>query len=288
MIRRYFVCILLASLLAGCNLPTGSQNLPTPTDDPISTQVSQLLTGIPTATLLATSAFTETPSPTETASAPTGTPTPTEAAATAAIAQPTATTPAGDPKNSLGAPSWHNSLDDSKLFYLYENDNTRVTHADGALLLTGISANGWLGWSLTFNKPSKNFYLEATFNPQQCSGSDLYGLIFRVPETDSGYFYSVTCDGKYDLHARDFADGSDFTKIERTASSAIQAGSNAVNRLGVMANGEKISLYANGVLLQEVNDNTFLGEGNFGALVAANATNGFTVRMDEISLWSLP
>jgi hypothetical protein len=65
-------------------------------------------------------------------------------------------------------------------------------------------------------------------------------------------------------------------------------GSNSVNRLGVMVNGDRISLYANGVLLEETTDVTFKDQGNFGAFVSANETAGFTVKLDEIRLWMLP
>jgi len=204
------------------------------------------------------------------------------------LAAPSPTPPTGDPKSYLGEPSWHSTLETSKAFYQYENENTRVTIENGALLLTGLSADGWLGWSLTYSNPAQNFYLEGLFSPQTCSGADLYGLVFRSADNDSGYFFGVTCDGRYNLHARNFDDGSDQVLVDLTPGSAIQIGSNSVNRVGVMANGNKIGLYANGSLLQEVTDETFKVKGNFGAIVAANNTSGFTAKMDEISLWVLP
>lgn len=288
---KLFYAFLITLLITGCNLPVGSRQ--TPEADRVATEVSLMLTKLPSATAAPNTAAPTTAAPT---SASTAAPTITLPAATAttaptvalAIPTPTVTVPAGDPKSALGAPTWRNTLDDAKLFYLYENDNTRVTHQDGGLLLTGITANGWMGWSLTYSKPSQNFYLEAVLNPQTCSGSDVYGLVFRAPNSDSGYFYGVTCDGKYNLRARNFADGSNIGLIESTANSAVQSGSNVVNRLGVMASGNRIGLYANGVLLQEINDANFTKEGYFGAFVAANQTPGFTVKLDEIAIWVLP
>lgn len=277
--------ILLAGL-SGCNIPTGPAAT-TPTIDAVATQVAQLLTAAPT--------FTQ-PAPT---AAPSDTPVPVtptlEATAAATQAAPTQpapaaspTLPSGDPKSSLGSPTWRDALDSGKAFYQYESDNTRVVLENGALVLSGLTSNGWLGWSLTYSQPAQNFYLEATFIPQSCSGADMYGLVFRAPNAEAGYFFGVTCDGRYNLHARDFKSGADNNLIQLTSNSAIQAGSNQVNRLGVLANGDKLGLYANGILLQEITDNTYNKQGSFGALVAANATTGFTVRMDEISLWKLP
>lgn len=269
------------SLLAACNLPTTP--VATPTGDAVSTQVSQLLTAAPTATTAKTEPA-KAPSPTLAPPTPTNAPT----AGPSATPRPSPTTPSGDPKNSLGTPTWTDSLETGKGFYLYENDNTRVTAENGALVLTGIQSNGWLGWSMTFSHPAQNFYLEGTFEPQACSGDDMYGLVFRAPSTDAGYFFGVTCGGKYNLHARDFAANTDTSLIQLTANGAIQSGPNSTNRLGVLANGNTLGLYANGVLLQEISDSAFTNEGDFGALVAANETAGFTVKMTDISLWKLP
>jgi hypothetical protein len=122
---------------------------------------------------------------------------------------------------------------------------------------------------------------------QDCSGSDIYGLVFRAESVSSGYFFGVTCDGRYSLSARDFEDGTNIPLIQLTSNQAVQSGATSTNRLSVRAEGERIALYANGTLLGEVTDPSF-EEGYFGAFVAANQTAGFTVHMDEISLWNLP
>lgn len=284
--RKITLIFLLGTLLlTGCNLPTSP--MITPTGDAVATQVSQLLTQAPTQAILPVTATVQPgatlqPSPTVATATPTHTLVPTSA-------QPSPTPPPGDPKNSLGTPTWHDALDSGKSFYQYENDNTKVTLDNGALALTGVQSNGWLGWSLTFSHKAQNAYIEAVFTTQTCSGADMYGLVFRIPDSaDKGYFFGVTCEGKYNLHARDFTNNTDTTLIESTANSAILAGSGQTNRVGVMANGNQLRLYVNGELLKEITDSTYLDAGNFGALIAANATPGFTVRMEEISQWVLP
>lgn len=283
MFKKVFACLLGILLLAGCNLPNRPINT-TPTPDSVGTQVSQLLTRQPTLTVVQPTpapSMTNAPSATPPQATETTAPPPTQSG-------PTPTSPTGDPKTSLGQPTWRDTLDTGKGWYLYETDQTKVAVDNGALALTGINANGWLGWSLTFTKPSQNFYIEGVFQPQTCSGADLYGLVFRAPDTDSGYFFGVTCDGKYNFHARNFKDDSDIVIAEMTPNSAIQPGAGTTNRLGVLANGDKITLYANGTSLKEFTDTTFKDKGYFGAFIAANNTAGFTTRMDEISLWQLP
>lgn len=273
--KKISIFILMAIVFSACNMPSAPIEV-TPTPDMIATQVSLLLTEAPTATspvILPTA--TQPPASTPTQAVPT----PTETAL--------APTPTDTPVPALDPPDWKDTLDGGKAFYKYENDNTRVTQEDGKLILTGITPNGWLGWSLTFSRKPTDFRLEAVFVPQSCSGSDIYGILFRAPNTSAGYFFGVTCDGRYNLHLRDFENDVDTVLVNLTNGTGIQTGSNAANRLAVKAVGDKISLYANDTLLQEVTDSTYTS-GNFGAFVAANETPGFTVWMEEISLWDLP
>lgn len=286
--------MLTIGLLTACNLPVAPTSGTTP--DQIATRVSQLMTENPGAT---PNVMTATPSQGQatatnmpaTATAPAATaaitPSPTVSAPTQAAPSPT--TPPGDPKNSLGQPSWQETANTSKTFYLYENEGTHVSDNNGLLVLTGKLNNGWLGWSMTHSHPASNFYLEADFQTQACADSDRYGVVFRAPSDQAGYFFTFTCDGKFSLEARDFDANTDTTLIKLTSNGAIHAGPNQTNRLGVMANGSKISLYANGVLLQEITDTTFNPDkGYLGVQIAANHTAGFTVTLQEISLWNLP
>jgi hypothetical protein len=280
--------ILITLLLGGCNLPSGPVQPTTPTVDSVATEVSLLLTQMPTATLPVTA--TAAPTNTSAAAEPTATITAAPAATDAAAPSPTpsATPAANSVRSSLGTPSWTDSLEMGKSFYQYDNDNTKVVMRGGALELTGLNADGWMGWSLTFSQKPQNFYLDAVFSQTACSGADIYGLVFRAPNTDSGYFFGVTCDGRYSLRARDFADGTNIAVVELTQNAAIHSGAGQTNRLAVRASGNKIELFANDTLLQEVTDSRFGSAGNFGAFVAANNTPGFTAKMEEISLWNLP
>ena len=272
-----FIAVLALWLSACGPRPTEA----VPTVDAVATQVARMLTEMPSATPLPTQAPSATPLPPTATQAPTVTP----AATQTLTPTPTSNTSG----SSLGEPAWKSSLDSGKAFGKVENENTRIIQGDGVLALTGVNANGWLGWSLTFSQQPKDFYLEATFTTQECAGVDQYGLMFRAPNTSAAYFYGVTCDGKYFLDANDFNDnGVQSVIISNTFASSLLAGSNQTNRLGVKAQGDKILLYANDVLLQEVTDSTFPDKGYFGAFVSAYQTAGFTVHMEDIALWNLP
>ena len=272
--KKILPLILAVLLLAACNLPTRPIDTPTPTVDLVATQIANLLATQESVTRNAPLA-TQPPSPTPSAT-PEATPTPPPT--------PTPTTNPSDPALSLGDPTWKDSLDTAKNFYLFENDQTKVEAEDGALALTGRNANGWLGWSLTYAQNPSDFYLEATFRTRTCAGSDLYGIVFRASKENAGYFFGVTCDGRYNLTYRDLNNDIQKELISMKAASAIQAGSDQINRLGVFAQGDKISLYINGSLIDEVTDST-RSSGYFGAFVAANQTAGFRADLDQIKLW---
>jgi hypothetical protein len=227
--------------------------------------------------------------PTQTPPVPTSTlqsalPSDTPAPSPTSAVTPTSTPVPGDPAAALGAPGWKDSLDTTKNFYLYENDNTAIEAGSSALRLVGRTNIGWHGWSLTYAQNGSDFYLEGTFKTGECSGADLYGIVFRANKENAGYFFGVTCDGRYNLHARDFNNNIDNEILALKSNAAILSGSGQTNRIGVKTEGSKISLYANGTLL-EVLTNDAYASGYFGAFIAAFETSGFTVDLDQIALW---
>jgi hypothetical protein len=281
MMKRIAALIVLSILLVACNMPDRALPQATATADVVATEVARMQTELPTATQPPTPAP---PQPTNTlqSSPPTETPSPSPTTAP----ESTATTIPGDPAAALGAPGWKDSLDTTKNFYLYDNDNTAVEAGDGSLRLVGKTNIGWHGWSLTYAQNAANFYLEGTFKTGSCSGADLYGLVFRASKENAGYFFGVTCDGRYNFHARDFNNNTDTEILSMKSNSAIIAGSGQTNRIGVKTEGTKISLYANGVLMEELTSDTY-ASGYFGAFIAGFETPGFTVDLDQIALWKL-
>jgi len=169
---------------------------------------------------------------------------------------------------------------------LGEDSFTDAEVEDGKFILTGLTTID--GWRLTWPEV-KDAYLETTIKTGECTGNDHYGLIFRVPDLhnpNEGYLLGFTCDGRYWLRSWDGEKMETLAPL--AASSAIHAGSNATNRVGVKTDGDKLSLYANGTLLQEVVDDRWGDKGGFGLFIGARKTDKFTVEADEIAYWDLP
>lgn len=221
---------------------------------------------------------TETPTPTE-SQEPTSTPTPTDT--------PAPTSLPSDPSATLGEPDFLDTFQNGDNWALYEDDHVRFRINDGTLRMVAFNPDRWDGFVLSWPVIS-DFYLEMTATTKKCSGRDNYGLVARAGNSDNGYaayLFGISCDGRYSLR---IWDGESFTRlIDWTESEHIQAGSNQTNRMGFMADGETLSLYANGNLLEKTQDDAF-DEGKFGVFVGSANTSDFTALDDEITYWELP
>lgn len=271
----------------------------------LATSVSGTLTAVPPRTLPPEPTSTEPPaSPTEPEASPTGSPeatatAPTELTATPTVpasdtpqptqtAGPTSTLPAGDIRNTLGNPTFRDTLSASTNWSTGEDSFTRSRVEDGELHLTGLTTtDGWrLSWPVI-----RDFYLEMTVRTGSCTGNDHYGFMARVPDRSAanrGYLFGFTCDGRYSLRTWDGPEETMTSLIGNTASTAIVSGSQQENRIGLWMDGEQIRLYANGTLLTQLQDDTFTNEGSFGIFVGARQTTNFTVHVDEIAYWADP
>lgn len=242
-----FISLLLLIALAACSLPARSPQpqqgedagTPTLSADEMQTQISQMLTVMPTNTgqpqgaatatqalptvavetatpeggqgalPLATATNTTAPEPATTqapeataTTAPTSTTGPT--ATNTATSGPTATLVPGDPRSRLGTATSTDNQDNANTWVWPTGSDkyTLATFASGVQSITALT--GTDGWRLAnpAGREFANLYLEATIRLGACSGSDHYGLIARVPvleEPDQGYLFTVTCDGRYSL-----------------------------------------------------------------------------------------
>jgi hypothetical protein len=297
--RLTALCLLIL-LLAGCNLPSTTSPNETSSDDSMATEIAKILTGTPIQVLISPTASFEmpevTPSPSATIEALTATPTqtftfvpadetPTPTTTSTLEPSPTLTLADTDPALTLGTPDWTDTMEDGDNWPTGINDYTSIAFGDGFMKLTSLKdVDGWRHtWAVI-----DNFYLEATLKSPQCEGSDHYGLMFRVPEDSSankGYLFGITCDGQYSLRRWDSQ--TMYYLVNWTSTAAINQGSNAVNKIGVWANGANIGLYINGQKIKEVSNDAYL-DGKFGFFVGWDVTEDLTVWVDQARYWLNP
>ncbi len=193
---------------------------------------------------------------------------------------------ASDPRASLGEPTWRDDFEDASDWAIYEDDHTRFVVAENELVMTAFNADYYNGWLLSWRNDA-NFYIEATGTVGTCSGRDSYGLMFRAPASDKGYIgylFGISCDGRYSLRSWD---GDEMSKIlDWTPSTYLVSGSDQTHRIGVLAQGNELKLYAQGELLTTLADTTH-SEGLFGLFISAAQTLNFTSNVEEFLYWDL-
>lgn len=289
-ILPWLAALLFAALLAGC---TTGENAPAPAEPQLGleTLVAEAVltgrastpsfpTGMPTG--LAAKTSTPTITPEITATLP-GTPVPT----ITPFITPTPPTAAprgpDDPAIRFGDPDWTDSFDTGVNWSPYTTSRSSLEISGGELRYTMFEAGGGPTWSLSWPSVT-NFYIEITARtPQQCSGKDAFGLVFRSPDADSGYRFELFCDGGYRLIA--FSPSGIQTLAGGLEHPAINPGPNQINRLGVWVENKVLVIHVNGVALAGLEDNKYRDAGRFGVTVTAEDTEPFVVIFDDLAYW---
>ena len=120
---------------------------------------------------------------------------------------------------------------------------------------------------------------------QQAAGPDVneFGLAFRMTDSDNFYAYFISGNGYWNLSK--FEDGQWITLSDWTATDAI-APVGEVNRLGVLADGDLLTLFVNGLQVGQVNDGTFT-EGAIALLAGTFDEPGADIAFDNFTFWEL-
>ena len=302
-----FIIILFS--LSGCER---SQSTPTPAEVPPETP--GVLTQLPDALASQTAAPTaqptvEPPTPTNmpdepTSEPPTATEEPPDAAAAPSLEpltktpKPATSTPSGpafDPYELYGDPDMVDPMDSSSIGnwksggVLPDSELIRISLDNDQIYVTGKKP-GFSTWF--FSWPTlKNFYLELSAESGACAGKDEYGLIVRGPAHGAGvsygYIIAFSCDGYYRVARLDSADPFSTTDlVPQRQSDRIQAGLDQQNVIGVKADGNKLTIFANGYQIAEVSDNAFL-KGRYGLFVQGVDTVYYTYAPLQLAYWDL-
>ena len=191
---------------------------------------------------------------------------------------------ASDPRLNLGPVDFSDPFDSAVNWALTVDDHIQMQVIDGAMILTAFNPGMYNGWG--FSWPFlRDFYLEIhATTGETCAGRDRYGIMFRAPDANRGYLLGISCGGEYALW---YWNGDrEINIVNWTSSPEISKGPNQVNRLGIRAQGDRLGIFVNGALLQEILDSTNL-EGYFGLFIGAGQTAGFQVKVDNLEYWEL-
>ena len=127
-----------------------------------------------------------------------------------------------------------------------------------------------------------NFVFEANIRIVK---GDNAGIAFRVDQVNKTFYsFDISPDGSYTLPVYT----NKYTTLSQGSNSVINKGLNQSNLLAVVANGDLITVYVNGQIIDSVHDKSF-SKGQIGALSFASNTNGATndVIASDARVWVL-
>src|SRR5690606_7239294 len=154
-----------------------------------------------------------------------------------------------------------------------------IEHEHGAYFYEGRAFNieafteERIVWSVYYGDPDAevavdftDFYVEFDTTFVTLTGENAAGVVFRLFDTDNFYKFIVDEIGYFQLQERVEGEYSDL--VTWTLSDVADDSEGAVNRIGVLAEGNTIALSINGTVVAQVEDDDV----EFGALALAVET----------------
>lgn len=154
---------------------------------------------------------------------------------------------------------------------------------DGMLVVDVTDKNVFV-WAPYDGSPDEfdDFYLEVDTTHLAGPLDANYGMTFRNEDGSNFYFFEIDSQGSYALSKQ--VDEAWETIVEWTESADLDQGKGCENRLGVLAVGDWIVLYANDEELTRFQDDSFSG-GWFTLAAGAYETAGTEIGFDNVRLW---
>ena len=190
----------------------------------------------------------------------------------------------GDPSEILGPITWINSFDEGSLVIDDVANCGRAAFDHGRLVVSETGVGGRF-CTVLVQPGSGDYYVEVLAAQRTACTDAEYGLYLRGTIEGEGALFGVTCDGNFSLAYSSEGFGGVF--LDRLSENVLNSGPGPGNRLGVLARGDKLFIYANGAFLAEVSDEKFLEGGRFGLFVRTRPGNPVTVEFDDLKYWEL-
>ena len=182
---------------------------------------------------------------------------------------------------------WDNFTPGETGDWFLEADDGGSTAVINQELVIAINQPNTLQFTALQEQTFTDFVLEVDTRQIAGSPESSFGVLLRMQNNDQFYRFDITGSGLFMVERRD-ADGR-WTQFldDWTASDAINQGFNVPNRLKVVAQGSKLSFFANDILLHQIDDVIFpsggiaLDAGTFGQGDLQVAFDNLVVRAAE-------
>jgi hypothetical protein len=272
------VTSLLVFALAGCNLPgatrppaTNAILIYTQAAETVSAQLTALATSAPGTTLVETpqsSGF-----PTQGQPTPTITPSPTPSPS------PTVEPTVGEPQPVPAELVFEDDFSEDHDWYTEQNSRFSLELTDEGYKISVNILNAPI-WSIR-DQSFDDVIVEVDTTRLSGAKSGYSGLVCRHQDEDNYYALVISSDGTYGIAK--MQDGEfEFIQEGSDVSGAIKSG--AANRVRAECIGDKLSLYANGQLLLQVQDDDF-PSGAVGLIAGTRMDGAIEAFFDNFAIY---
>jgi hypothetical protein len=161
-----------------------------------------------------------------------------------------------------------------------------IAYADRALLFQ-IREKNWLIWSSNSrinNLAPTNFLLEVDAQHLNGPVNVGFGIVFAYRDLHNYHRFFIAQNGNYALHK--FVGGVGTNMIPWSRTTALATTERGVNRLGLLIQGQEITLLANDQALARVKDSAMI-TGTLGFIAATGDVADLEVAFDNVDLWPL-
>ncbi len=182
----------------------------------------------------------------------------------------------------LGAPALRETFRaDSGIWTLDTGRNAARTIAGGVLKIR-VDESDLMQWS-ALDGAYGDFYLEVDTVHVAGPVDNVFGVVFRMEDSENFYLFAISSDGAFSLGK--FVGDKWFSLVKWESTDAIETGAGGENRLGLLAAGNEMALYVNNEELTRVQDNSFAA-GQIALLAGTNDQAGVEVAFDNLWLWT--
>lgn len=129
-----------------------------------------------------------------------------------------------------------------------------------------------------------DFYMELTAQVNLCRGEDAYGVLARAASEYNAYRLWVRCDGQ--LRLERLRNGEIALLKDWTPSGQVRPGAPVTNRIGILASGDVLRVFVDGVFQFETRDPVWQS-GTFGVLARSSGETSVSVSFRDLIVYSL-
>lgn len=249
--KQFAILVILGFVLCSCLPNTTPPVLPTNTSSPVPSLTPTILWFPPT---------------------PTNTPRPTH--------EVTATP---DLRSDIGETLFTDNFSNPTVWTLTSSNRGNAALGINELTIAISEPKGYF-YSIREQPILDDFYAEITVQPNLCSGTDEYGMLFRYQSDGNFYRFSLSCDGQVRLDR--LVDGQAASPQPWMPSPIIPRGAPSESRLGIWVNGKVLRFFINDQYLFGVEDR-FLKNGSLGVFARSAGDNAVTVLFSDMIVRSV-